>query len=231
MPRSVVTRSAHRSLLPWRRTPRLRLLAGLTAIFLCTSPAHATTVLRFDARQLIQRSRDIVHVVCTAISSGRDAAGVIVTRSTFRVVERFRGPLAGGSFHITQPGGRVGNLILHLPGMPSYGVGDELILFLPAARRDPERRAPVGLGQGVYRVERSRAAAPRGESATAVVHRTLAGLRLVPPPRGPGAPRPPAGRAAPGGDLPEQVSLEEFRRALLRRIAEVEEAEREEAGR
>ncbi|MBI5153838.1 hypothetical protein HZA57_01250 [Candidatus Poribacteria bacterium] len=65
--------------------------------------------------------------------------GKILTRSTLRVTESFKGPHAKGSeFDVVTLGGTLGKLGSVSPGMPVLKKGDDAVLFLnkPAAERD-----------------------------------------------------------------------------------------------
>ena len=119
-------------------------------------PAHATTMVKpMTLDEVTVEARHVVHAVVTDVTSGRDEDGVPATWTTFAVAETLKGDDAR-TFTIKQFGVAAplpDGTIAKLSGMPTYEVGEEVVLFL----RGNSRRgftSPVGLGQGTYRVHR-----------------------------------------------------------------------------
>jgi hypothetical protein len=123
---------------------------------LAAPPAHATTMVKPMALdEVTAEAKRVVHAVVTSVTSGRDELGVPSTWTTFAVAETLKGD-AAPTFTIKQFGVAEplpDGTIARLAGLPTYEVGDEVVVFL----RDASRRgftSPVGLGQGTYRVKR-----------------------------------------------------------------------------
>jgi hypothetical protein len=119
-------------------------------------PAHAATMVKpMTLEEVTAESQHVVHAVVTSVTSGRDESGVPSTWTTFAVAETLKGDDAP-TFTIKQFGVATplsDGTVARLAGLPSYEVGEEVVVFL----RDPSRRgftSPVGLGQGIYRVKR-----------------------------------------------------------------------------
>ena len=114
----------------------------------CSSVCGATTVVRFEFDSLCSQAETIVLARCVDKSSLLDGDR-IVTRTRFEVLELVKGT-AEPQLVLTLPGGKVEGDRLHIPGIPQFEPGDQLVLFLskPDARGSPW---PMGLGQGCYR--------------------------------------------------------------------------------
>jgi hypothetical protein len=149
-----------------------RWLGGLAlAVGLVAPAAHASMMIKpMTLDEVTAESAHVVHAVVTSIVSDRDADGVPSTWTTFEVAETLKGAHER-SFTIKQYGVATplpDGTITRLAGMPTYEIGDEVVVFLRAASRRGFT-SPVGLGQGTYRVQRHGRAAPevRGEDGTA----------------------------------------------------------------
>jgi hypothetical protein len=97
----------------------------------------------------------IVHGTVSDVRTARDEHGLPATWVTLDVARTLKGP---GSAHVVfKQIGVIDPLpdgtIARVPGLPRYAVGDEVVVFL---RGESGRgfTSPVGLGQGLYRVER-----------------------------------------------------------------------------
>ncbi len=140
-----------------------RSIIRLFAVLALISSVAATSVIRFSFDSLCETSVRIAHVTCIE-SEPVLAEDGIRTRSLFRVIEGIKGGVhdEARSVHdedsrfpkeieIMLPGGQIGDQRVTVPGMPVFGVGDEMVLFLSGP--DAIGSAwPVGLGQGCYRV-------------------------------------------------------------------------------
>jgi hypothetical protein len=133
------------------------LLFGLAlGLSLAVPRAHASMVVKpLTLDEVTAESKHVVHAVVTRVTAGRDDAGVPATWTTLEVVETLKGARER-SFTIKQYGVATplaDGTLTRVAGMPTYEVGEEVVLFL----RDASRRgftSPVGLGQGSYRVRR-----------------------------------------------------------------------------
>jgi hypothetical protein len=104
---------------------------------------------------------------CLAVHETQNEAGQTVTEFHFKVVEAIKG-VSEDQVTVRQLGGRNGLL-------PSYAVGQEVLLFL-----HPESLAgltsPVGFGQGTFTVVRQ---GPNREKALAIGDGVRAGRRAL----------------------------------------------------
>ena len=124
-------------------------------VVLIVPSAEATTIRdRLPFERMARDAARIVHATVTATAAGRDESGAPATWITLAVVRTVKGDV-GDTLTIKQfgtldplPDGTVARF----PGMPRYAVGEEVLLFL---RADSRRgfTSPVGLEQGVYRVQ------------------------------------------------------------------------------
>lgn len=171
-------------------------LAGASSI-------SATSVEHLDAAALVARSPYVIHASCIDRRSYRDGNGMVLTHYTFQVHETMKGEDAVRTAFV-MPGGEAEGVATLIPGLSEYRRGDELILFLSDAYgAERERRLPLGMDQGVYRV----CADPAGGAP--IVARNLGALALV-------ATREPA---APAGDqFPEGVTVAAFKDCVRDRV-------------
>jgi hypothetical protein len=127
----------------------------LTAGLLVPVTVGATMVRPLSLATAAAAAGRITHGRVRAVESGRDEAGFPSTWITLDVIDTLKGDSAQ-TLTFKQPGvsralpdGAIGRI----PGLPTYAIGAEVVLFL-----HPESAAgfssPVGLGQGVYWVER-----------------------------------------------------------------------------
>lgn len=161
---------------------RRSMVLGLAAIGIALgSVAHATTVLRLPIETLVRSATWVVHGTVREVDEAAGAGqGGYRTRYTVDVARVVKG--AGptpGSLVFSVPGGRAGDRVMAVAGMPRLAAGDEVVLLLE--RTGSGGLAFAGFGQGVFfvrrdalgvaRVERSlggghyvgRAGAPTGE--------------------------------------------------------------------
>jgi hypothetical protein len=119
------------------------------------TPAAATMLVRrMSLDEVTHAAACVVHASVIDVRSGRDDAGLPATWVTLDVVECLKGS-AQGRISIKQygvseplPDGTVAGIGL----LPRYRTGEELVLFL-SGESDRGFSSPVGLGQGVYRVQ------------------------------------------------------------------------------
>ncbi len=130
---------------------RTALLSLLAAVLSCPHPARATSVVRFEFDTLCERARTIAHVRCTevVVVPTDDRVGVH-TQTTFEVLESVKGEPTT-TLVVTLPGGRLEDRHVTVPGMPTFSVGQETVVFL-SEPNDEGSPWPVGLSQGCYRV-------------------------------------------------------------------------------
>jgi hypothetical protein len=125
--------------------------------------ARATMLVRtLSLDELTDGAGRVVHATVTRVREGRDARGMPATWTTLAVHESAKG-VAGDELTFKQMGVSTplaDGTIVRVPGLPTYGVGTEIVLFLR-----PESAAgftsPVGLTQGVMPVDRRGPGLPR----------------------------------------------------------------------
>jgi len=160
-------------------------LAGGVCICLLAGLGEAAVVEGLSLQQLAERSTLIVSGRVGPVAARWGPRGRRIYRHALVTVEqthggRASGTLPGKTLQVVLPGGTLDGIGQLVPGSPELVPGTEVVLFLERVRHG---YTPVGLGLGVFRVERS----PLPERP-AVAVRDLSDLSFVPP-RG----TPPAG--------------------------------------
>lgn len=141
-------------------------------IILGTSPAAATTAVQLDLEGLVANSnRIVVGDVAEVESFRRD--GRILTDVTLEIEHNWKGE-GPGVVTIRQPGGRIGDIVTHVPGTPTFETGQRVVLFLEP-KDNPDVCVTTGLSQGAFQI----VTGPDG--ATQFVVPQLADLNLVAP--------------------------------------------------
>ena len=111
--------------------------------------------MRLDLAQIVTAADRAFAGRVVAVHSGRDTAGTPATWVTFAVDTPLKGRL-GNEITIKQIGASEplsDGTTLRLPGVPSYKIGDELVLFL-AGDSEAGFTSPIGLEQGKYPIVR-----------------------------------------------------------------------------
>lgn len=131
--------------------PLVTMLAGVLLV-LTGLPAAGTVLVPAELSELSRSAALVVRgkVVSTSTrwADGRRRVETIVTVS---VEEALKGDVAGTvSFKV--PGGDIGRYRSVMVGAPTFRAGEEVVLFLGA--RPPAMPYLLGLGQGVYRLQR-----------------------------------------------------------------------------
>jgi len=186
------------------RSARSRLAAiALLAVTLAVSEAaRATTVLPLDLDALTTAAGRVFMGRVIAVRSGRDAHGLPVTWTTFAVDETLKGT-AAPTIEIKQLGGNgtsTAGAIYRVPALPSYAVGDEVILFLHPESREGFT-SPVGLGQGRFRIRRGHGGAPVAENDVGNTNLTTGAAPPTDPTASEALTAPGASAAARGADV------------------------------
>ena len=145
---------------------------ALLLVVLWPASASATVVIHVGLDELTEISHVIAHVDVESVEFVQPRPGVIKTRPTFRAREILRGAedFDGELLVVEVGGGEWGDLRSHIPGMPRFRAGQEVLLFL---ERTSGGHIFTGLGQGVFRLRRDPA------SGEALATRRLNGVGLV----------------------------------------------------
>lgn len=122
-------------------------------ILLCfLQTARATTLVHMSLEQLSQASSDIVRGRVVAQASAWNASHTLIdTITRIAVDQRIKGQ-APQFVHIEQPGGKIGNLRVYVPGTVHFLPGGRYFLFLEPNRATPSHYLVVGMIQGAYRI-------------------------------------------------------------------------------
>lgn len=128
------------------RLLRICLLLGAAA--LC---GHAAVLRILSLDQMSDQSSAVVHGTVTASRMEWNSTHTsIVTIYTVKANRYLKGGF-GDTFEITQMGGKVGNLVLNVPGVPTFQTGEEVVLFVWTDDVYHLNQA-IGFEQGVFRV-------------------------------------------------------------------------------
>jgi len=132
---------------------RICLSAAFILAFL--SPLSATTVQRLSFDDLVAKAQSIVvGQVIDSRTDWNDGHKLILTSYTIQAQESMKSN-ASPTVTVTTVGGKVGNTILHVSGMPVLEPGENVILFLEQSN---SYTTVVGLNQkenSRYRTARS----------------------------------------------------------------------------
>ena len=112
-------------------------------------PAFASTIKKMDLKELVSVSDAIAQGTVESVESRWEKQS-IYTYTSIRVDEAMKGG-PRRALLIRQAGGQIGALHAHVPGMPQFKVGDQVIVFLHD-RKDGTFDV-VGLGQGKYDIQ------------------------------------------------------------------------------
>jgi len=106
-------------------------------------------VVERDFPELVARAEQIVAGTVTDIKQEADAAGAPVTLVTFSDLTVLKGDV-GDSLTLRFYGGEAGEVVVHIPDMPTFAIGDRAVLFVAGNGRDV---CPlVGVWQGRFNV-------------------------------------------------------------------------------
>jgi hypothetical protein len=154
-----------------------RILAALVVVagLFWASAAASTTALKFDLQSLVVNSNQIVVADVTEMRSLRKQ-GRIYTDTTLEVRETWKGE-ATEEVTVRLPGGRIGDTVTRVHGMPGFQTGERVVAFLKERYDDDDskRFSVTGLRQGKFHI----ALGP--DTTTEFVVPRLHDLRLLAP--------------------------------------------------
>ena len=118
-------------------------------IFFITTFSHATTVECLNLDDLVKKaSKIVVGKVSNSRTFWSDNGKLILTSYTIEVQETIKGQ-ASRAVELTTVGGRIGDLVLHVSGMPSFAQGEDAVVFV---ENSGTYSTVVGMGQGKFTV-------------------------------------------------------------------------------
>jgi hypothetical protein len=130
-------------------TTVLALLVSLWAQLNVGSQAVAMVVVNRDFPELAARAEQIVIGTVTAIDQVKDDAGVPATLVTFSDLTVLKGDV-GSTLTLRFYGGAADDVVVQVPDMPQFALGERAVLFVAGNGRDI---CPlVGVWQGRFRV-------------------------------------------------------------------------------
>jgi hypothetical protein len=121
----------------------------VTLLLGCLATLQATSVRRLNFDELIASAHSIVEGSVVSSNTYRSIDGkLILTSYTINVQESLKGNTPQ-TVTVTTVGGRIGNTILHVAGMPAFQPGDRAVLFLEQSK---SYTTIVGLNQGKFAI-------------------------------------------------------------------------------
>jgi hypothetical protein len=170
------------------------LVAGLGAL-----PALASVVEQLTLERAVDLSDQIVVGVVLELEVLKTSSGVIYTDSSVLIHERLAGePSLPQVLVVRHPGGVVGDLGMRVEGVPSFAVGERVLLFLEPAPGTSGSFRTIGLFQGAYTLLET-------ESGLLVEQKSDQGALVV---------KPQADR------LPQRIGLDELRQRIQAQVAD-----------
>jgi hypothetical protein len=124
-------------------------LAFLIVAALASVPASAMVVVKRDFPDLVARSEQIVIGTVMDIHEQQDASGTPFTLVTFSDLTMLKGDV-GSTLTLRFYGGHAGDVVVGIPDMPTFTLGERDVLFAAGNNRDV---CPlVGVWQGRFYV-------------------------------------------------------------------------------
>ncbi len=150
---------------------------AVVSVVTAAGGADALTLRQMTLGEQVHEAGDIVHGVVAAVATSPDESGILATWVTVDVARTLKGA-ARQRLTFKQLGGSgepVAGSLLHVADLPGYRAGEEVVLLL----RRPSTRgftSPVGLADGVFRVEQAAGSARVRDPKTAATTTELDAL-------------------------------------------------------
>jgi hypothetical protein len=134
----------------WSPMKKLSLVVALLLFMLLAAPlCRATTVQRLSLEDLVKKAHSIVVGRVNGARTYWSSDGrLILTSYTIQVDESIKGQ-PSGAVEVTTIGGKIGDLELHVSGMPSFKNGESAVVFI---EQSGAYQTVVGLSQGKFTV-------------------------------------------------------------------------------
>jgi hypothetical protein len=124
-------------------------VASAVLLLVVAPAARAMVVVQRDFPDLVARAEQIVAGTVTEVKQEADASGAPTTLVTFADLTVLKGDV-GATLTLRFYGGESGGVVVHIPDMPTFVVGDRAVLFIAGNGRDV---CPlVGVWQGRFNV-------------------------------------------------------------------------------
>jgi len=130
---------------------RRRLIAVLAVVGLAAAAPSATIVIPAEFREVVNEAGLIVRGRVTDVRAVAVPGGGVDSIATVAIESVLKGQAASGFVSMRVPGGERGRIRHVLVGAPTFKAGQRAVLFLKQGADDAWR--PIGLTQGVYRVQ------------------------------------------------------------------------------
>ena len=150
---------------------RLVFIPLFLVFFFVAGTAGATTVVRLTLPEMVKGSHTIVLarvVSAQPVSIGKTGRN-IQTHVRLNVESVLKGVSTKKSLTLKLAGGRLGKWAIHVPGMPSFSAGEQVVLFL---EKTSDNWALTGLAQGKFSIY-------MGANNQKLVRRNLGGMHFV----------------------------------------------------
>ncbi len=113
---------------------RLTLRVAVVCLFAGATPA--TTFQRLSTRDLVNMAERVCCVRCEGVEQRLDArSGLVFAHVRLRLLEDIKGRTEGSVVELRLVGGRVGNVVTDVVGMPKFKRGGECVLILGKKNR------------------------------------------------------------------------------------------------
>lgn len=128
---------------------KTRSLLAIVSVFLLTTLSHATTVERLNLDGLVKKAHKIVvGKVRNSRTYWSDNGKLILTNYMIDVEETIKGD-AARTVELTTIGGTIGDLTLHVAGMPTFSKDESAVVFVESSGA---YSTVVGLDQGKFTI-------------------------------------------------------------------------------
>ncbi len=108
-----------------------RLILGAAVVCLWAGAAPATTFSNKTTRDLVNMAERVCCVRCEGVEQRLDSAsGLVFTHVRLRLLEDMKGRTEGTVVELRLIGGRAGNAVTEVDGMPKFSRGRECVLLL-----------------------------------------------------------------------------------------------------
>lgn len=137
------------------RIPRPAFFAVVSVLALGATTALATMTMRLDLRQIVAAADRAFVGRVVSVHADRDPSGLPSTWVSFAVDQVIKGKIGSG-LTMKQLGTTTpldDGSMLHLPGLPTYAPGEEMVIFL-SGESEAGFCSPIGLAQGKFPIVR-----------------------------------------------------------------------------